>query len=77
MRFKTKDALASLSCNPILSSIYQDIRSNAPDVELDVDIPSDLLDNPTVIRLAQQLQTSENHRYIGTSFLTIELENYS
>ncbi|KAL5261412.1 hypothetical protein ACHWQZ_G007196 [Mnemiopsis leidyi] len=39
-----------------------DIRSSAPDVELDVDIPSDLLDNPTVVRLAQQLQTSENHR---------------
>lgn len=40
----------------------QDIRSQVSDADLNVDIPSDLLENPAVIRLAQQLQTSENHR---------------
>lgn len=39
-----------------------DVRATAPDVELDVEIPPDLLDNATVVRLAQQLQASENHR---------------
>eukprot|EP00116_Pleurobrachia_bachei_P003794 sb/3464056/ len=37
-------------------------RAPPVDVELDIDIPNDLLDNPTVRRLAQQLQASEVHR---------------
>jgi len=39
----------------------KDVRALLPDVET-VDIPTDLLENPTVIRLAQQLKNSENLR---------------